>query len=354
MRLDDESYLARCYDLAKLSGRDARPNPRVGSVIVYNDRIIGEGYHQKYGMSHAEVNAVASVELEDRHLLPLSTIYVSLEPCHHYGKTPPCVDLILKERIQTVVIGIADPYEEVNSKSILKLKDNGIEVRISEAQQVPHELINEFYVNNILKRPYIQLKWAMSADHFVGSLDHQVHLTGKETNMYTHKLRGYTDGIMIGTNTALTDNPLLTQRNYAGPSPIRIVLDRTGRLPQSLSIYKDDLPTVTVTDLMTDINCMQKETISVDFSSETLISDLLASLFERGIRHLMVEGGATLLQSFIKQELWDEVVVISTSRVMYGGVKAPHIEGRMIAELIVGCDHIRIVKPISQRDYGRS
>ncbi len=343
--MQDKDYLIRCIELAKLGRKEVRPNPHVGSVIVYNSRIIGEGYHQTHGGPHAEVNAINSVAEEDKQFLTQSTMYVSLEPCCHFGITPPCTNLIIKNKIPRVCIAEIDPTQKVNSKGIDQLKANGIEVDVIP---IPHNnTIAEFRVNQLKKRPFVQLKFAKSKDNFIGQKDCQVWLSNDASSIFTHKLRSYTDGILIGTNTALVDNPALTLRHHRGKQPLRIVLDREGKIPLSQTLLADSLPCLIFTATKRNIENKVKNQIVVDFSSENIIETILKKLFDMGIYHLMVEGGVSLLKSFVSAGLWDEAVVINTPKTLETGIKAVNINGQIKSSHRIDKDIIQIIQNIN-------
>lgn len=346
----DKIYFQRCFDLAELGGRSVRPNPKVGSVIAYKNRILGEGYHQIKGSHHAEVNAIKSVKKEDRHLLEKSTLYISLEPCHHYGVTPPCVDLIIEKNIPKIRIALADPTEKVFYKSIQKLRSSGRDVSVLETGNQAQDLISEFEVVNLKNRPFIQIKVAKSADNYIGNEEGQVHLTNQYTNIFTHKLRAYTDAIIIGTNTAMIDNPSLTLRHFPGNQPNRIVLDREGKLDKGLTILSDEFPAIVVTEKKDYSLSKNKTLIILDFESEDFLKNLCDKLIQLDIFHLMVEGGAQLIKSFIKINLWDEAIVINTSKKLYSGTKAPHIHGRLLSSTNIDENKIHIIK---NKIYGK-
>ena len=342
--MQDKLYFQRCFDLAELGKSKVRPNPKVGSVIVFENRIIGEGYHKLVGTHHAEVNAVNSVKDEDRHLIEKSTIYISLEPCHHFGATPPCVDLIIKLGIPKIRIALPDPTEKVYFKSFEKLKSFGRDVIISEHSNRAEDLISEFEAVNIKKRPFIQIKMAKSADNFIGQENGQVHLTNQFTNIYTHKLRAYTDAILIGTNTALIDNPSLTLRNFPGKQPLRIVLDREEKLPKELTLLSDKSSTIIITEKQDYVISTGKTLIVLDFHSEHFLTNLCTELLKLNIYHIMIEGGAQIIKSFIKAKIWDEAIIISTPVYLYAGTKAPHIQGHLVDSTIIADNVIHIVK----------
>jgi len=343
--MQDRDYLIRCTELAKLGGKAARPNPHVGAIIVHNKRIIGEGFHKVYGGPHAEVNAVESIAEEDKQYLPQSTIYVSLEPCCHFGKTPPCTNLIIKNKIARVCIAEIDPTLKVNSKGINQLRANGIKVDVIPIPQ--NDAIAEFKINQLKQRPFVQLKFAKSRDNFIGQSGKQVWLSNDLSNSFTHKLRSYTDAILIGTNTALVDNPALTLRNYPGKQPLRIVLDRVGKIPLSHTLLSDSLPCIIFTESKRELPSKIKQQIEIDFSAENIIEIILKKLFDMGIYHLMVEGGAALLKSFVTSGIWDEAVVINTPKVLGTGIKSININGKIKSSYRMNGDKIVVVKNVN-------
>lgn len=319
---DPSTYMQRCLQLAQLGSGTTAPNPMVGAVLVYEDRIIGEGYHQKYGGPHAEVNCVAAVKEENRHLIPHSTLYVSLEPCSHFGKTPPCSDLIIKERISNVVIGCRDPFTEVDGKGIEKLIAAGITVRMDILTEECLEANKRFITYHTRKRPYIVLKWAETADGFIGTgTEERLHISNEYSNRLVHKWRKEESAILIGTNTALYDNPQLTNRYWGNTQPVPIVIDRHLRLPGSLALFKHP-KTIIVNDIKEGLF----EGIRyVQIKKEVpLLPQLLELLFQEQLLSVLVEGGATLLQTFLDAGIWDEAKVISSDMYFGGkGLKAP-------------------------------
>ncbi|MFK7948497.1 MAG: bifunctional diaminohydroxyphosphoribosylaminopyrimidine deaminase/5-amino-6-(5-phosphoribosylamino)uracil reductase RibD [Saprospiraceae bacterium] len=300
----DKIFMRRAIQLAKLGLGKAAPNPCVGSVIVYDGKIIGEGYHKKNGTAHAEVNAVNSVKPENHHLLSKSTIYVTLEPCHHYGKTPPCVDLILKHQFPKVVIGCKDPNPKVGGQSIEKLRKNGVEVEVGVLEKECWEVTKRFMTFFTKKRPFIILKYAQSYDGFIGKKNKQVWITGKQTKRLVHKWRHEEAAILVGTNTALIDNPTLTNRLWFGTQPLRLVIDAKNRLSKDLNIFNNDAIT----------KVLENGDISI----------ILKTLYDLKINSLIVEGGQTLLNSFIEQNLWDEARIFTGNVRINDGVNAPN------------------------------
>lgn len=321
---NDEKYMHRCIQLAGNGFCNAAPNPTVGAVIVHNDRIIGEGYHIRCGEGHAEVNAIASVK--DESLLKDSTIYVSLEPCSHYGKTPPCADLIISKGIPRVVVGCIDPFSLVSGRGIQKLKDAGIDVKVGVLEKECKNLIRRFITFNTQKRPYITLKWAESADGFIDAIRNNgkpAILSTPLTSIYVHKLRAENKAILVGRRTALLDNPSLTVRNWHGNNPIRVVIDRKLNLPETLHLFDKTVHTLVFTEKE-----RAEETnltfIRIDFGQD-IIPQILTELYNRKIQTLLVEGGSMLLQSFIDAELWDEIYIEHAPTKLYEGVESPRV-----------------------------
>lgn len=320
----DEKYIRRCIQLARNGMCNAAPNPMVGAVIVHNDRIIGEGYHARCGEGHAEVNAIRSVK--DESLLQESTIYVSLEPCSHYGKTPPCADLIIRKGIPRVVVGCVDPFSLVSGRGIQKLKDAGIDVKVGVLEAECRQLIKRFVTFNTQQRPYITLKWAESADGFIDINREEgqpVVLSTPITSMYVHKQRAEHHAILVGRRTALLDNPSLTTRNWYGKNPVRLVIDKELTLPTSLKLFDGSAPTWIFT-AQDKASTSQVTYFKLDFS-RSILPQILQKLYENKLQALLVEGGSRLLQSFIDEGLWDEIYTEHSAKVLENGVKEPVI-----------------------------
>ena len=320
----DEKYIRRCIQLARNGMCNAAPNPMVGAVIVHNDRIIGEGYHARCGEGHAEVNAIRSVK--DESLLQESTIYVSLEPCSHYGKTPPCADLIIRKGIPRVVVGCVDPFSLVSGRGIQKLKDAGIDVKVGVLEAECRQLIKRFVTFNTQQRPYITLKWAESADGFIDINREEgqpVVLSTPITLMYVHKQRAERHAILVGRRTALLDNPSLTTRNWYGKNPVRLVIDKELTLPTSLKLFDGSAPTWIFT-AQDKASTSQVTFFKLDFS-RSILPQILQKLYENKLQALLVEGGSQLLQSFIDEGLWDEIYTEHSAKVLENGVKGPVI-----------------------------
>lgn len=331
MMTEEEKYISRCIQLARNGEGHVAPNPMVGAVIVYKGRIIGEGYHARYGEAHAEANAIRSIK--DKSLLKDSTIYVSLEPCAHYGKTPPCAKLIIEKQIPRVVIGCQDPFSKVAGRGIQMLREAGVEVKVGVMEQACKDLIKKFILFNTKKRPYITLKWAESADGYldINRTDGKpVILSTALTTMLVHKKRAEADGIIVGTRTALLDNPSLTVRNWYGKNPTRIVIDKDLSLPSSLHLFQDNIPTLCFTQKEASGN-NDVEYIQLDFQSD-ILPQMMTILYKKDIQSILIEGGSILLESFIKDNLWDEAYVEKSAVCLQDGVKAPYIDRKSICE----------------------
>ena len=329
----DKKYMQVCIDLALKGFPLAFPNPMVGCVIVHNDSIIGQGYHKKFGSHHAEVNAIASVE--NKELLEQSTLYVSLEPCAHFGKTPPCADLIVKSKIPRVVIGSLDTFSEVNGKGIQRLKDTGIEVLTKVLEKECRAINKRFFTFHEKKRPYVILKWAQTSDGFIAPLNQKepLWISSTESKILVHQWRSQEQAIMVGRKTAELDNPLLTTREVEGTNPIRIVLDRKLSLNKDLLIFNDDAPTLVVNNKLSSENHLK-----IDF--DNLAPSLLKELHSRNIQSIIIEGGAQTLNTFIDTNVWDEARVFSSKKILGKGIQSPLIQSVINHSEIVGDDKL--------------
>ncbi len=311
-----DTYIKRCIELAKNGLGTTYPNPLVGSVIVYNNEIIGEGWHRKSGEPHAEVNAINSVK--DKSLLSKSTIYVSLEPCSHFGKTPPCCDLIIANKIPNVVIGTIDPFAKVAGTGIKKLIEAGKNVTVGILEDECNELNKRFFTFHNKKRPYIILKWAESEDGFIAPITKDkkepVWITNEFSRQLVHKWRSEEQAILVGTNTVIEDNPSLTTRDWSGNHPIRIVLDQNNRISKESHIFDNQVKSITIT----------KENINFNNNIALEITDFL---YNEGIQSVIIEGGRQTLQTFIEANIWDEARVFRGEIYFKSGTKAPTISG---------------------------
>ncbi|WP_029298784.1 bifunctional diaminohydroxyphosphoribosylaminopyrimidine deaminase/5-amino-6-(5-phosphoribosylamino)uracil reductase RibD [Chryseobacterium hispalense] len=320
--MQDEFYIKRCIELAGKAIGKTYPNPLVGSVIVHNDKIIGEGYHHKAGENHAEINAINSVQ--DKSLIPESTIYVSLEPCAHYGKTPPCALKIKELGFRKVVIGAMDSHDKVNGKGKKIIQDAGIKVVSGILEKECTELNKRFFTFHEKKRPYIILKWAQSGDGFMDKDFKPVSISNPLVNQFVHQLRADEHAILVGTNTALNDNPSLTVRNVEGENPIRILIDFELKVPQTFNIYNHEAKTLIINSVKDE----EKENIRfIKINKENFLNELMNALYKEHIQSVIIEGGRFTLQQFINEGLWDEAIVINNENLkLENGTKAPNFK----------------------------
>jgi diaminohydroxyphosphoribosylaminopyrimidine deaminase/5-amino-6-(5-phosphoribosylamino)uracil reductase len=319
-------YISRCLQLAHYGAGYVAPNPMVGCVIVCDGKVIGEGYHHRYGEAHAEPNAINSVK--DKSLLSKSTLYVSLEPCSHFGKTPPCANLIIESQIPRVVIGTLDPNPKVAGRGVKLLQDAGIEVEVGFLTEACRELNKRFFIYQEQKRCYVLLKWAQTKDGFMDRIRTNINqaplqISNSFTRQLTHKMRSENQAIMVSTNTVILDNPSLTVRNWTGKSPIRIAIDRQGRIPKNYTLFNQKLPTIIFTE-KEEQNSHNLEFIRINFDDNCLTT-ILEKLYEKNIHSVMVEGGAKLLNSMIEANLWDEANIEISNECIGDGVKAPNL-----------------------------
>jgi diaminohydroxyphosphoribosylaminopyrimidine deaminase/5-amino-6-(5-phosphoribosylamino)uracil reductase len=340
-----QDYLQRCIDLARLGAGSVSPNPMVGSVIVCDDKIIGEGYHRVYGQAHAEVNAINQVfETHDnaKELLKRSTIYVNLEPCSHFGKTPPCADLIISNEIPRAVIGCRDPFDQINGRGIEKLKNAGVEVVEGVLTEQCIDLNKRFFTRIQKQRPYIILKWAQTSDGFFAPADRsQKWISSQNAKQLVHRWRTEEDAVLVGKNTALADNPRLNSREWPGRDPIRIVIDRRLELPENLYVFDQSQDTIIFNEQKTDLVDRIKYLELEDF--DNLLPQLIAyQLYLMDIQSLIVEGGTETLNLFIKAGLWDEARVFTSPQIWNSGVPAPILSGKPGETQAVGPDVLNI------------
>ncbi len=343
----EEQYLSRCIELASNGLGYVAPNPMVGCVIVHDGLIIGEGFHQRFGEAHAEVNAINEViQKHGVNILKQSHLYVSLEPCSHFGKTPPCADLLIQKNIPQVTIGCVDTFSEVSGQGIKKLKDAGIEVRIGILENECREINKRFFTFHEKKRPYIILKWAQSMDQFIAPANATIE-NRRISNDYSHKLshkwRSEEQAILVGANTVKADNPRLTVRDLSGRNPIRIVIDSADMVDASSNVYDDDAPTIIFSGTK-NLKKNDTEWIAIDFSKNTLHS-ILDVLHKRNIQSVIVEGGRITHQHFIEQNLWDEARIFIANKFINEGVKAPQIDfSKKVKEETVFDDRLFILR----------
>jgi diaminohydroxyphosphoribosylaminopyrimidine deaminase/5-amino-6-(5-phosphoribosylamino)uracil reductase len=364
--------MRRCLQLAKLGAGHVAPNPMVGAVLVHKNRIIGEGYHQKHGEAHAEPNCIGSVQEKDRHLISESTLYVSLEPCVHFGKTPPCADLIVKNKIPKAVIGCLDPFAEVRGKGIEKLKAAGVEVKIILENEC-REVNKRFIIFHEQHRPYIILKWAETTNGKIATSplaplnnwrgeQQRLFITNDFTNRLVHKWRSEEAAILVGTNTASMDDPRLTTRLWPGSSPVRLVVDMNLKLPPSLKIFDQHQPTMVFNTkihsdqskwLPTHSSLMERLEVKYYQVTEdvSLVHQITNALHQLKIQSVIVEGGARLLQTFIDEGMWDEARIIKNEKlIINNGLAAPVLDNcEKISEEQLFSDHLEFFKRVSSR-----
>ena len=323
---ENEKFMRRCIQLAKLGAGSVSTNPMVGAVVVYNGNIIGEGFHKRFGQAHAEVNAINSVK--NPGLLSKSEIYVSLEPCAHFGKTPPCADLIIEKGIRKVYVGCLDPFSKVDGKGILKLRNAGIEVVTGVLEKECQELNRRFFTFVNLKRPYIILKWAQSLDGYLDKDFRPVKISNPLTNILSHKWRSEEDAILVGTTTAERDNPHLDNRLWSGKNPVRIILDKENALDKKLNIFDNSQPTIIVKEF--DVN------------------EILNKLYHNNIQSVIVEGGAKTHNLFLESGLWDEIRIFQSDEMLHCGTKAAKINGSLVENTNIGNNKLLIFRNINK------
>ncbi len=341
-----EKYIKRCIELAQNGLGRTYPNPLVGSVIVHKDKIIGEGWHHKAGEAHAEVNAINSVK--DQELLKSSTIYVNLEPCSHFGKTPPCSDLIIDRNIGQVVIGTMDPFARVSGRGIKKLLEAGCKVKVGVLEKECLELNKRFFTFHRKQRPYIILKWAETSDGFIApkikDSNRPVWITNKYSGELVHKWRSQEASILVGTNTVFNDNPSLNVRNWTGNDPVKVIIDKDLKIPDTFAVLNSKQKTIVL--------CREKPVQSsgenllyeeVKFS-ENITQEICRVLFQNGLQSVIIEGGAHTLKQFIDSGIWDEARVFEGQSVFGEGTKAPILSGKTPLETVIQGDRLKIFK----------
>ena len=343
---EHEKYMQRCLELALGGAGNVSPNPMVGAVIVHEGRIIGEGFHRRFGEAHAEVNAVHDVLRKFQNgedLLKKSTIYVSLEPCAHYGKTPPCSDLIISHEIPEVVVGCRDPFDKVDGKGIEKMRGKGIKVIEGVLRDDCEKLNKRFFTRVREHRPYIILKWAQTADGFFAPTDGtQRWITSPLSKILVHKWRSEEDAVLVGKNTALVDNPQLNVRDWRGRNPKRIVIDRNLDLPQNLNLFDQSSDTIVFNASTTKIEGNIKY-LEVENFDQYLPQLIAYQLYLMDIQSLIIEGGVKMLDLFIKANLWDEARIFTGPDSWGAGLMAPLIFGKAGEQTLVGPDRLQIL-----------
>ncbi|NVK08577.1 MAG: bifunctional diaminohydroxyphosphoribosylaminopyrimidine deaminase/5-amino-6-(5-phosphoribosylamino)uracil reductase RibD [Tenacibaculum sp.] len=348
--MNHEKYIQRCLELAKKGIGTTRPNPSVGAVIVCKNKIIGEGFTSPYGGPHAEVNAINSVQNQD--LLKEATIYVTLEPCSHHGKTPPCADLIIDKEIPNIVIGCVDTNNLVAGKGIERLKKAGRNVTVGVCEEACKEHHKRFFTVQNKKRPYVILKWAETKDGFIAPLTKEeqkpVWISNQYSQQLVHKWRSEEHAILVGTNTVIADNPSLTVRSWSGNNPIRIVIDKTLRISTEATVFDRNIKTIIITEKKEDKREKRKEKQNViyetiDFSSQ-IAKQICEVLHKHQIQSVIIEGGAQTLQTFINENLWDEAKVFIGDINIKEGVKRPIFNAKLSSEEKIDNDILRIYR----------
>ena len=341
------NFMQRAIELAQLGTGHVSPNPLVGCVIIHDNKIIGEGWHQQFGQAHAEVNAVNSVK--QKHLLHDAEMYVTLEPCAHFGKTPPCTELIIKSGIRKVIIASKDPNPIVNGQGIEKLRSAGIEVITGMLEAEAEEMNRRFITYFTSKRPYLILKWAETADGFIAREDYTSKwISNDSSRQLVHKWRSEEDAILVGTTTALKDNPSLTVRDWPGRNPLRIVIDKQQSLPESFNIFNQEAKTICYNVL----NSKEiRENNWVSLNAETFMNDMITDLYRRKVQSVIVEGGRLTLQSFIDAGLWDELRVFKASVKFGNGIRGPKFSTSPIESIQLGSDVLEIHRNIMQSGH---
>lgn len=341
-----EKYMKKCLELAVLGAGNVSPNPMVGCIIVHNDIIIGKGYHEKHGEAHAEVNAINSVKSPG--LLKKSTLYVTLEPCAHYGLTPPCSNLIVEKQIPKVIIGTIDPFAKVSGRGIEKMMKAGIDVQVGILESECRELNKRFFTFHEKKRPYVFLKWAQTKDGFIDTnrteqnFGEPTWITGREALVRVHKMRAAEDAIMVGTNTAQKDNPSLTVRHCEGKNPVRLVLDQNLRLGKTLNLFDNSVKTLVFNS---EKNEETKNTVFIKINfRKNILSQVLDELHRQNIQSVIIEGGKQLLETFIEHDIWDEAWIFEGQKYFFSGIEAPKLEAKLYREETFGNDKLSIYK----------
>ncbi len=342
----DEQFMRRAMELALLGRGHVSPNPLVGCVVVHNDKIIGEGWHRKYGEAHAEVNALASVQ--DKSLLKESTVYVNLEPCSHHGKTPPCADLLVQNGVQRVVISNVDPNPLVDGGGIRKLRNAGIEVTTGVLEKEGHELNKRFFTFIKQKRPFIILKWAQTADGYIAKENFRSKwISNGYSRRLVHKWRAEEDAVLAGTRTVFHDDPQLNVRDWSGRNPTRVVIDRFLKLSENLHVFDRSQPTLVYNMIKHEEH---NNLVLVRLDEENFIQHLTADLYKRNIQSLVVEGGAHTLQAFIEAGMWDEARIFIAKRTFGKGIAAPVLRGVLASSDNVGGDTLNVYVKNNGRD----
>lgn len=343
----DELFMKRALELATRGAGNVSPNPMVGCVIVHGDKIIAEGWHQKYGEAHAEVRAIQQVK--DPSVLKESTLYVNLEPCSHFGKTPPCADLLIERQVKKVVVANLDSNPKVAGNGIKKLRASGAGVITGILEKEGRELNKRFFTAMEKQRPYVILKWAQTSDGFIARENYDSRWISNEySRQLVHKWRAEEDAILVGTRTAMQDNPKLNVRDWSGRDPVRIVIDRFLRLSDRLHLFDQSQKTICYNLLK---NEEHPNLIRIRLEETNFLDNLTHDLFKHNISSVIVEGGAFTLRSLIENDLWDEARVFIANKPFGKGIHAPLLSGNLIAEESVENDILQIYKPLDGKGY---
>ncbi len=339
-----EKYIRRCIQLARNGLGTTYPNPLVGSVIVHENKIIGEGWHYKSGEPHAEVYAIQSVKNES--LLKDATIYVSLEPCSHYGKTPPCSDLIIEKGIKKVVIGTIDPFAKVSGTGIQRLMNSGCDVIVGILEKECQELNKRFFTFHKKKRPYIILKWAQTKNNFIApdttTKRAPVWITTKYSRQLVHKWRAEEQGILVGNQTVIKDDPKLTIRDWQGQHPVRVIIDRSGSIPKNSAVMDKKIKTIVITSEKFEKDNTKNLIYEIIEPKTKQVKQICDILYRQDIQSVIIEGGTFTIQSFIDENIWDEARVFEGNTIFENGVKAPVIKGNLISEEKIMTDTLKM------------
>ncbi len=344
-----EDFMKRAIELAKKGGGYVGSNPNVGAILVYENKVIGEGAYREFGGPHAEVNAVNDVSEENKKLISESTLYVTLEPCNFHGKTPPCSELILKNKIKNLVVGAIDPNPKIAGKSLAYLKDKGLKVVKGIMKKECQQLILPFRKNILENLPYITLKVAQSKDFYISKKGSQTWITNEYSKVLSHKLRAEHQAILIGTNTALIDNPSLTNRSYTGAHPLRIVIDKSNQIPTTHALISDDFPSLILnTKFRDETLAADKEQWIIDFEEGDWLEAFLSRLYnEKKVGRLLIEGGTYTINKFLKQGLWDQAYIITAPVKLGDGVKAANVAGRLEDSFLLHEDKVDVIKRLA-------
>jgi len=337
----DEKYMRRALELAELGRGQVAPNPLVGCVITYKGKIIGEGWHQVYGEAHAEVNAVNSVA--DKSLLPQATAYVTLEPCAHHGKTPPCANMLVREGVGKVVVALEDPNPLVGGKGLTILRDGGVEVVTGVLREEARSQNRKFLTRQLTQRPYLVLKWAQTADGFIARENGDSKwISNGQARQWVHRWRAEEPAILVGSQTVKQDDPALTVRDWSGTHPTRIVLDRSGSLTADYQIFDGSVPTRLYTQ-QTDFSLTNTEVVPI--TGNDFLHEVLADIHKAKLDSVFIEGGAQVMQAFIAAGLWDEARVFTAPHTQFGkGISAPHLNGARGETISVGDNELTIIE----------